>query len=241
MWIFGGRGRDNGALDHILGGGRKEGKLTIRGLNPEESDQGSRYQNRYQCSLLRLDHRLADGRLRQDRDEVVDIPVAIGIIAAHPRSVHVPELSLVAVEKFCLPRRRGRGELRGLLPADSKDANLAQRHFHDSLIPTCTAHQVSPFRMREGCSAPRITFPIPICVLKSPRPTDESNLVAGEQVRKGGILLRLLCAPEVIVALSHIVEIASILDSDPVSLLGIGRIVTALQNLAFNTHGELAC
>ena len=90
---------------------------------------------------------------------------------------------------------------------------------------------------------PLMTFPTPICVLKSPRPTDESNL--GETyasqilwylfIEIGGNDEYELVAPVVILSVG-IVEIACVLDCDLVTLLWVVFAVALAKDLARDTH-----
>ena len=97
--------------------------------------------------------------------------------------------------------------------------------------------------MHEATSihTPRITLPVPICVLKSPRPTEESNLEKNESVsiegRKGQRSAGcLLLAPMKLVFCCFVVEIASVLNCDIISLLWSVGAVAFTENLPCDAH-----
>ena len=68
------------------------------------------------------------------------------------------------------------------IPGDVQGRLFSQLHLDDALVPTCVVG-ISNLELKRGncglqdVGLPLITSPLPILTTKSPRPTDESNLV----------------------------------------------------------------
>ena len=127
-------------------------------------------------------------------------------------------------------------------PGDDQRRLLAQGHLYDALIPAYDpAGGVSREEAGDGRGdrSPRMTLPCPMSVLKSPRPTDESNPFlpsadkrrrTGKKERRGQVLLSLA------VRLGRIVEVAGVLDHHGIARLRIILTVPVLNEVFGDTH-----
>ena len=115
------------------------------------------------------------------------------------------------------------------IPGDVQGRLFSQLHLDDALVPTCVVG-ISNLELKRGkcglqdVGLPLITSPLPILTTKSPRPTDESNLVPRVSSLAGTCLASRVGSDyglgALVAGLARVLEIASIFDRN---FLALGR------------------